>query len=84
MEADSREAVAARLEAVRAFHGVKTRREFAEGAGLTQQQYSDWMNYRRDLSLDAARKIAERYSLTLDFIYFGNKSHLAHSMAIAL
>lgn len=34
--ADSREAVAQRLEAVRAFLEISTRAEFAERAGITQ------------------------------------------------
>lgn len=84
MSPDSREAVAQRLEAVRAFYQMETRREFAESAGITQQMYSDWMNLRRDVSRQSARKLVDRYSLTLDFIYFGNKNDLPHKMASVL
>lgn len=84
MHPESREAVAARLEAVRAFYGIKTRREFAQRAGVTEQMYSDWIRGRRDVSRAQARKLAERYSLTLDFIYLGNKRDLPHKMATEL
>ncbi len=84
MEPDSREAVAQRLEAVREYYGITTRRELASAAEVTEQMYSDIMRGRRDVSRATARKLAEHYSLTLDFIYFGNKSALPHTMAMAL
>ena len=81
---DPRDVIAARLERVRAYYGIPTRREFAERAGIREQDYSDWMNLRRSVSTANAQKLCETYSLTWEFIYLGNKAHLEHKMAIAL
>lgn len=81
---DSREVVAARLESVRAVLGIETRREFAERAGIREQDYSDWMNLRRNVPTSGAMKLCRTYSLTWEFIYFGNKDHLEHRIAMAL
>lgn len=84
MEPDSFEAVARRLEAVRAALEIPTRKEFASRAWITEQMYSDWMNHRRGVSRANAKKLAATYSLSLDFIYFGNKDALPHRIASAL
>ncbi len=78
---DSREAVAARLEAVRLALKIKTRREFAQGAGVSEQSYSDWMRFRKDVSKNAADKFTAAYGLSLDFIFRGNKDALPHRIA---
>lgn len=78
---ESMEAIAARLEAVRAVLQIKTRREFAERAGISQQLYSDWINLRKAVSRPSASKLVETYDLSLDFIYRGNKDALPHRIA---
>lgn len=83
-EVDSREVIAARLERVRSYFQVETRREFAERAGIREQDYSDYMRLRRGVPRSAAMKLCKTYSLTWEFIYLGNKDHLEHKMAIAL
>ena len=67
---DSREAVAARLLAVRKALDLE-KKEFAERAGLTMQTYGPFENGKRDLSLLAAKKLRNTYRLPLEFLYFG-------------
>jgi len=79
-EDDSAVAVAARLTKIREILGL-TKREFAEKAGLSEQQYGPYENAKRDLSLFAAKKLRSAYSLPLDFIFFGNIDDLPHKIA---
>lgn len=67
---DSREAVAARLRAVRVALDLE-KKDFAEGAGLSMQVYGPFENARRDLSLPAAKLLRKRYKVPLEFWYFG-------------
>lgn len=77
---DDRDAVAARLKRVREVMGM-TKREFAEKAGLQEQTYGPFENAKRDLSLEAAKRLRKTYSLTLEFLYFGNTDALPHKIA---
>ena len=72
---DDRDAVAARLKRVREVLGLE-KKEFAENAGLTMQTYGPFENARRDLSLQAAKALRKRYSLPLEFLYFGKTEDL--------
>jgi transcriptional regulator with XRE-family HTH domain len=67
---DTREAVASRLKKVREILGME-KKEFAERAGLTMQNYGPFENARRDLSLQSAKQLRATYGLTLEFLYFG-------------
>lgn len=67
---DHIEAVAARLKRVREVLGL-TKKEFAERAGMTEQTYGPFENGKRELSLNAAKKLRKRYGLSLEFMYFG-------------
>ncbi|WIY25136.1 helix-turn-helix transcriptional regulator [Parasedimentitalea psychrophila] len=67
---DDIEAVAARLKRVREILGL-TKKEFAERADMTEQTYGPFENARRELSLNAAKKLRKRYGLPLEFTYFG-------------
>lgn len=77
---DKDEAIAARLRCVREGLGL-TKREFAERAGLTEQQYGPYENARRPLSLHAAKQLRQAYQLSLEFIYFGKIDDLPHRIA---
>lgn len=77
---DSPEAVGERLKRVREMLGL-TKREFAERADLTEQTYGPFENAKRPLSLEAAKRLRKTYGLTLEFMYFGNKSDLPHRIA---
>ncbi len=67
---DQREAVAARLKAAREAIGLG-KKEFCERAGLSMQVYGPFENAKRDLTLDAAKKLRRAYQLPLEFMYFG-------------
>lgn len=67
---DATEAVAARLERIRSILGL-SKKEFAEKADISEQAYGAFENGRRDLSLDAAKKLRKTYGLSLEFLYFG-------------
>lgn len=77
---DKPEAVAARLQRVREVLGL-SKKEFAERVGLSEQSYGTFENARRDLTLQAAKKIRKTYGVSLEFIYFGNKDDLPHKIA---
>lgn len=77
---DKPEAVGARLKRAREIIGM-TKREFAEGAGLTEQTYGPFENAKRPLTIEAAKKLRKAYGLTLEFMYFGKIDELPHRIA---
>ena len=72
---DKPEAVAARLQRVREVLGL-SKKDFAERAGLSEQVYGPFENARRELSLNAAKKLRKTYGMPLEFMYFGNEADL--------
>jgi len=81
--ADSPAAIAARLKRVREILGL-SKKDFAERAGISEQAYGPFENERRELSLQAAKKLRKTYGLTLEFMYFGKIDDLPHRIAIDL
>lgn len=69
-QGDSPDAIAARLRRVREILGY-SRKDFAERAGLSEQNYGQFENARRDLTLQAAKLLRRTYGLSLEFVYFG-------------
>lgn len=82
VEDDSREAVARRLEAIRAIEGL-SKKDFAEKAGVAPQSYNGYTNGTRELSFDAARRFRKTYGLPLEFIVYGNPRDLPLRYAAA-
>lgn len=80
---DSREAVAARLKRAREVLGYD-QKTFAEKAGLLPQTYGPFETGKRDLTLEAAKKIRKHHELTLEFMYFGKIADLPHRIAAKL
>lgn len=80
---DDRDAIAARLKAVRESTGL-SKRDFAERAGMSEQVYGAFENAKRDLSLQAAKRLRKAYSLPLDFMYFGKTDDLPTRISRAL
>ena len=72
---DKPEAVAARLKRVREVLQL-SKKDFAEGAGITMQTYGPFENGKRDLSLQSAKLLRKTYSLPLEFLYFGKTDDL--------
>lgn len=77
---DSREAVSGRLRAAREAIGLD-QKTFAEQAGLLPQTYGPFETGKRDLTLEAAKKIKKAHGLTLEFMFFGSKAELPHRIA---
>lgn len=67
---DKPEAVAARLCRVREILGLN-KKDFAARAGMGEQVYGPFENAKRELTLQAAKKLRKAYGLPLEFMYFG-------------
>ena len=83
-EDDSREAVSARLNAVRTIVYDLSKKDFAVRAGISQQYYGEIENCQRDLSIESAKKLRRAYGLPLEFMYFGKMDDLPHKIATVL
>lgn len=57
----------------------KSQTDFARGAGIGLKAYSNYENGYR-VGLDAAIKLCQAYSLSLDWIYFGTYAGLPASV----
>jgi len=80
---DDIEAVAARLKRVRTILGL-SKKDFSERAGIGEQVYGPFENAKRELSLNAAKKLRKTYGLSLQFMYFGKIDDLPHRIASVL
>ena len=78
---DDPRAIGRRLEAVRKVLGYQEKKEFAARAGIGPQTYGPWESGEREITRDGAKALCKVYGLSLDFIYFGNKAALPHSIA---
>lgn len=58
--------------------------EFAEVAGMSQPQYSQFETGKRLLTLRAALNLCQKYNITLDWLYLGDPSGLPYRLADAL
>lgn len=77
---DSPEEIGARLARFRATTGM-TKRDFAAMAEMSEQVYGPFENGKRPLTLEAAKKLRKAYSLTFEYLFFGNKAELPHRIA---
>ena len=76
---DLQEDVGRRLSHARQAFGLD-RQQFGVRAGLSQPQYHQFEKGKRLLTLRAAMKLCDEYSLTLDWIYRGDPSGLPYRM----
>lgn len=58
--------------------------QFGLRAGLSQPQYHQFEKGKRLLTLRAAMKLREEYSLTLDWLYVGDPSGLPYRLWSAI
>lgn len=72
---------ARRLRESRDALGIEDQRDFGEGAGLEQSLYNRFETGKRLLTLQAALKLCDAYSLTLDWLYRGDPSGLPYTLA---
>lgn len=80
---DSPEAIAHRLEAVRAALGLK-QVDFCRRAGVATNTYNQWKAATRTPDLAEAKKLVREFRLTLDYIYLGDASGLPARIAVAV
>lgn len=80
---DRREAVAARLRRAREILGLD-QKTFAAMAEILPQTYGPFETGKRELTLEAAKKIRRAHGLTLEFMYFGKIEDLPHRIAAKL
>ena len=80
LDPKSEEAVGQRLQLTREALDMKIG-EFAKGAGIAFNTYSQYESGNRIPILKNAIKLCERYELTLDWIYRGDPSGLKYNLA---
>jgi transcriptional regulator with XRE-family HTH domain len=56
--------------------------EFAKRVNLKQNRYNQYESGVRQLTIEAANRICDEYGITLDWLYRGDRSSLAHRLAI--
>ncbi|WP_118138626.1 helix-turn-helix domain-containing protein [Oceanicella sp. SM1341] len=72
-----------RLMAVRNHFGLE-QSQMATALGVSGSTYNNWETGLSRLSLDGAKRLREKYSVSLDYIYFGDISALATNLAKVL
>lgn len=80
----SREDVAARLELLRLWAGYDSQSAFAVQTGLTASEWNHFETGRRPLSITAAHKLRQRWRVTLDWLYYGDRSGLTVEISNSL
>lgn len=73
-------AVGERLVRLRHYHGVN-QGEFADSVGIDRSSYSKIERGAKALKADMAFAIAERWGVSMDFLYRGRLDDLPHKMA---
>lgn len=73
-------AVGRRLQALRKYHG-KTRADFAESVSINATSYGRIEKGLKPLKADMAYKIAERWGVSMDFLYRGRLTELPPELA---
>ena len=77
------ESVAERLEKLRLALDL-AKGEFARSFGLDESSYSKMIRARKPLKVDYAFEIAERWGVTMDYLYRGRLTDLPASLATKL
>ena len=73
-------AVGLRLQALRHYHG-KTRAEFADSVSINATSYGRIEKGLKPLKADMAYRIAERWGVSMDFLYRGRLTELPGDLA---
>jgi DNA-binding XRE family transcriptional regulator len=79
----STDAIGARLLTTREVLGYDGRQQasYANQAGIAPNRYNQWERGHVRINLDGAMQLCLRYGLTLDWIYFGDRSCLPSRIA---
>lgn len=73
-----------RLRRLREAYSDDSQKAWAERHGFAPTQYNNWEKGARRITVDSAEKLADRYELTLDFIYRGKVAGLSENARKAL
>lgn len=76
-------AVGDRLRRLRDYHDLNSK-EFADSVGIDPSSYSKIESGKKVLKADMAFAIAERWGVSMDFIYRGRLTELPRNLAEAL
>lgn len=76
-------AVGLRLQRLREYHGLSAG-AFADSVNIDRSTYSKLELGKRLVKADMAYAIAERWGVSMDFIYRGRLTELPHNLANAL
>jgi len=77
------ESVGRRVQALREYHG-KTRNDFAASVGINSTSYGRIEKGLKPLKADMAYKIAERWGVSMDYLYRGRLTELPPALADSL
>ncbi|WP_273281045.1 helix-turn-helix domain-containing protein [Pseudooceanicola atlanticus] len=75
--------VANRLISLRLHHGL-SQGEFADSVGIDRSSYSKIEKATKPLKADMAFNIAERWGVSMDYLYRGRLTEIPRSLADAL
>ncbi|WP_306131026.1 helix-turn-helix domain-containing protein [Roseovarius sp. MMSF_3350] len=73
-------AVGRRVQALREFNG-RSKAEFADSVGIDRTSFIRIERGEKPLKADMAYKIAERWGVSMDFLYRGRMTELPPSLA---
>jgi len=82
-EGRSNEAIAERLEIIRAVKGL-SQKDFVTPAGVNESTYSQYKRGTQAPDLEQANKLCDTWGLTLDWIYRGDNSGLDPNLRDAI
>lgn len=82
-EGRSNEAIAERLEIIRAVKGL-SQKDFVTPAGVNESTYSQYKKGIQAPDLEQANKLCDTWGLTLDWIYRGDNSGLDRDLRDAI
>jgi transcriptional regulator with XRE-family HTH domain len=80
----SADPIARRLALTRRALGYEIQEEFAREAGITPNAYNTSETGARRLPFNQARRLCERYGLTIEWLYEGVPDRLPHALAMRL
>ena len=80
---DPPERIGPRLHKLREHLGL-SQSKMAESLGISQPQWSQYESGTRKLTVEVACVLAERYAVTLDWLYLGNAAGLPMQLGLAL
>lgn len=80
---DDDQDIARRLVAVRE-HFKRNQTDFAEDLNLAKNTLNGYETGKRSLTIETARRIRDRYGVSVDWLLFGDIGQPSHDLAIKL